>query len=446
MTKRIVAIATIWLLTAIAWFALAGTVAVRSEDRGSSNRDGVRSLWGRELRQQAPSVHAAGDRTLALTSSDIQVDLDLTHRKKGLQWYPTYRVDFSGSYTVENPSAEAITARVEFPLPDTHAVYDDFRLSLGGEAVEGVTLEEGVVQHDLFLPPGGEAAFSVAYTSQGLGEWYYAFGSDAKQVRNFTLAMDTNFDAIDFPDSGSSPTSKTKTADGWRLTWKYDNLLSGVQIGMVMPEKLNPGPWVSMVSASAPVSLFLFFFLLFITSTLRGVKIHPMNYFFIAAAFFSYHLLLSYLVDHISIHVAFWICSAVSIFLVVSYMRLVVGPRLAVFEVGVSQFVYLVLFSYTFFFSGFTGLAITILCIVTLFIVMQMTGRLDWEALFRGEDGLREEGRSGDGRGEDRPGGDGPGDGGWGGEAPGTDAPGGMAPGGIVPGGPVPPPPLPAKS
>ncbi|MFZ5900032.1 MAG: hypothetical protein ACOYVI_01575, partial [Bacillota bacterium] len=59
--------------------------------------------------------------------------------------------------------------------------------------------------------------------------------------------------------------------------------------------------------------------------------------------------------DHISIHLAFLICSLVSIFQVVSYMRLVVGKRFAFIEVGISQFVFLVLFSYktcTFFFQG----------------------------------------------------------------------------------------------
>jgi len=54
-------------------------------------------------------------------------------------------------------------------------------------------------------------------------------------------------------------------------------------------------------------------------------------------------------------------------------------------EVAIAQFVYLVLFSYTFFFEGFTGLAITILCIITLFVVMQFTGKVDWEAVSKKE-------------------------------------------------------------
>ena len=151
---------------------------------------------------------------------------------------------------------------------------------------------------------------------------------------------------------------------------------------MELPHKLNPGQWVSEVAYSAPVSLFLFFFLLFIITIQKNIKLHPMIHFFLGAGFFSFHLLLAYLVDHVSIHAAFIISSAASIGLVVSYMRLVVSPRFAYFEVALAQFVYLVLFSYTFFFQGYTGLAITILCVLTLFSVMQMTGKLDWEGIF----------------------------------------------------------------
>jgi len=138
----------------------------------------------------------------------------------------------------------------------------------------------------------------------------------------------------------------------------------------------------------APVSLLFFFFLLFLLTTMRGVDLHPMNYFFLAAAFFSFHLLLAYLVDWVSIHLAFAICSAVSIFLVVSYLRLVVGMRFALLEAGAMQLVYLVGFSYAFFLEGMTGLAITIGAILTLFLVMQWTGRVKWSEVFAAKPGL----------------------------------------------------------
>jgi inner membrane protein involved in colicin E2 resistance len=194
--------------------------------------------------------------------------------------------------------------------------------------------------------------------------------------------MHTNFKGIDFPERTLSPTTKSETALGWDLKWTYKNLVSGYDIGMKMPEKLQPGPLAGKISLFAPVSLFFFFFLMFIITTVRGIDLHPMNYFFLAAAFFSFHLLLAYLVDHISIHLAFAICSLVSIFLVISYLRLVAGIRFAAVEAGLTQLVYLVFFSYAFFFKGFTGLAVTIGSIVTLFVVMQMTGRIKWEEKF----------------------------------------------------------------
>jgi len=83
------------------------------------------------------------------------------------------------------------------------------------------------------------------------------------------------------------------------------------------------------------VSLFFFFFLMFIITTLRNIDLHPMNYFFLATAFFAFHLLLAYLVDHVSIHAAMILSSVVSVALVVSYLRLVVGLRFAALEADV---------------------------------------------------------------------------------------------------------------
>jgi inner membrane protein involved in colicin E2 resistance len=169
---------------------------------------------------------------------------------------------------------------------------------------------------------------------------------------------------------------------GWQLTWQYLNLVSGFQIGMTMPEKLQPGPLAGEISYAAPVSLFFFFFLIFIITTLRNIDLHPLNYFFLATAFFAFHLLLAYLVDHISIHVAMAVSSIVSVMLVVSYLRLVVGMRFAALEAGTAQLIYLVLFSYAFFWRGFTGLSITVIAIITLFVVMQATGRIRWSERF----------------------------------------------------------------
>jgi inner membrane protein involved in colicin E2 resistance len=118
-----------------------------------------------------------------------------------------------------------------------------------------------------------------------------------------------------------------------------------------------------------------------ILGVLRGNSLHPMNYFFLAAAFFAFHLLLAYLADQVSVHAAFAIAASASVFLVASYLRLVRGWRFAA-ESALAQVVFLVLFSYAFFFEGKTGITVTVGAVATLFVLMQVTGRVDWSAVF----------------------------------------------------------------
>jgi len=64
-------------------------------------------------------------------------------------------------------------------------------------------------------------------------------------------------------------------------------------------------------------------------------------------------------------------------------LRVVTGMRRALLGAGAAQVVFLVLFSYAFFFEGFTGLAITVGAILTLFVMMQMTAHVSWDETFR---------------------------------------------------------------
>jgi inner membrane protein involved in colicin E2 resistance len=402
--KKLPVIFLIYVFIVIAWFILGATILKRTHTQDYKLKGMVSQLWGTMQVQKAPSIYyqtkekreteriESGktikefetyvvNHPLPLKASEIDVSLSLEHRKKGLLWYSTYAVGFSGWYEIINDTYESRYIYFNFDFPAAGAVYDDFKLLVNDKEIERIDISSGRVVYPIRLSPGEKETIEISYNSQGLDQWWYDFGENVTQVKDFILTMNTDFDKIDFPQNSISPTEKTKKEKGWELKWEYSNLLTGVKIGMDLPRKLNPGPWVSQVTFSAPISLFLFFFLLFIFTTLRGINIHPMNYFFIGAAFFSFHMLLAYLVDHISIHAAFIISSAVSIALVVTYMRLVVSNRFAFVEIAISQFIYLVLFSYTFFFEGFTGLAITILCIVTLFVVMQFTGKVDWESV-----------------------------------------------------------------
>jgi hypothetical protein len=316
-----------------------------------------------------------------LERSRVNANLDIDYRQKGLLWYSTYRVKFAGVYDFKNPDYEPHDVTLTLHLPADRAVYDGLSFTVNGTPL--TTQSSKSDAYVVFPVKGGETAtVNVSYNSQGLDEWSYNFGDGVTQVNDFELHARTNFQAFDVSENALSPTKETRQKDGWDLEWKYDNLLSGYRIGIELPQKLQPGPLAGRISYFAPVSLLFFFFVIFVLTTVQGIDIHPMNYFFMACAFFSFHLLMAYLVDHISIHLAFIVCSAVSVFLLVTYLRLVVGMKFAAVQAGLAQFVYLVLFSYAFFFDGYTGLSITIGAILTLFVIMQMTARVQWAEKF----------------------------------------------------------------
>jgi len=405
---RLLAVGFIYCCTAVAWSTLGASVVSRTGESDEHLAKEVARLWGGRHEQVAPTALVERPRRVVekaqetdargqvvvrdvtrtvvdrapvvLDQSRVRTALSLEQRRKGLLWYPTYGVTFAGSYRLHNPDAEERNVVVHFAFPSAEALYDGFTLKLDGREVGPVSdLSQGV-NVDTRLAAGASATLEVAYRSRGLGTWTYAFApAGVAQVQDFTMDMSTDFDRIDFPGGTISPSGKVREGGGWKLEWRFDRLVTGQKIGMDPPTPVNPGPLTARITFFAPVSLLFFFTVMVVLGVLERRSLHPVNYFFLAAAFFAFHLLLAYLVDHLDVHASFAIAAAASVLLVVSYLRRVGGWRLAVLRAGAAQVVFLVLFSYSFFFEGYTGLTIAVGAVVTLFVLMQMTGRVDWD-------------------------------------------------------------------
>jgi len=387
---RLVAIICIFGCVLVAWMILGTSINTRTITHIGPLGKEVEELWGREHLQAAPEVTlttGANKSTRAeLDSSNILVKLNLQHRRKGLLWYATYGVAFDGRYTFQNTLSEPVTAKVTFTFPSQNTIYDDFDFRVGDLVAtpNGGTASE--LESNILLSPGQKADIHIAYRSRGLDQWLYRFSDGITTVRNFSLAVNTDFADYDFPARTISPSTKERTASGWTLRWQFGNLVAGSDVGVRMPSRLNPGPLASKMSYFAPVSLLFFFTVLVVLGAVRGVNLHPMHYFFLGASFFAFHLLFAYLVDHVVLELAFIIAALVSLVLVISYLGRVVGWRFALREAGISQFLFLVLFSYAFFFEGYTGLVVTIGAIVTLAALMHITARVDWAEVFHKKD------------------------------------------------------------
>lgn len=383
---KLLAIGLVFILATASWFVLGGSVMERTGSKTERLADKVSGLWGGPQRQQVPVFAGRVDGKTAdldLVGSDIVSDFRLDQRRKGLLWYSTYVVDFSATYRVSNPSTRPVDASMRFSFPDTGALYDGFSVRVDGTEARVEYGGGGQAVARFVVPAGRTAAVETGYRTNGMDEWSYEPNPEgAGIVRNLKLTMNTDFANVDYPEDGVSPTKRERTEDGWRLAWAYDSVVSGQRIGVIMPTPLNPGPLVSRITFFAPVSLLFFFAALILLTTTSSVRLHPMHYGFLAAAFFAFHLLLAYLADQIDIDAAFAIASLTSVALVFGYLRIVVGTNRALVEIAVSQLVFLVLFSYSFFFEGVTGLAITIGSVLTLAFFMWKTARVDWDGLF----------------------------------------------------------------
>jgi hypothetical protein len=390
---RLIGIIFIFVCVTIAWSILGASIMMRTNSGYAELNRQVEDLWGSQHYQKAPTVEVttiqreAGYRPapapVQLESSNIQANLHLQYRRKGLLWYSTYDVDFVGDYTFRNPLEERAEATVTFYFPASGTIYDGFEFRVDKEnitpnASDAYAGLKAVVE----VPAGGEVPIHIAYRSRGLDRWVYSFSEGITTVKNFSLKAITDFSEYDFPQQTISASSKTRTKNGWELEWTFNNLVSDFDIGVQMPTKLNPGPLASRMSYFAPVSLLFFFTTLIVLGAVKDRNLHPMHYFFLSASFFSFHVLFAYLVDHLLVELSFLIAAIVSMLLVATYLYRAAGVRFALWVSG-AQLVFLVLFSYAFFFEGYTGLVITIGAILTLAIMMQLTAKVDWAEVFR---------------------------------------------------------------
>lgn len=374
--------------TTLAWFMLAGALKVRSESTGRRLGPEVAGNLGGAMEQQHPELYylsstsARTKRFIQPEQSRVEVDLDYEPRKKGLLWYRSYRAEFEGDYLVRNPSPITQTFYVRFVFPARGARYDEFSLTIGDRDT-GKMPANGEITESVILEPGAETTLRVTYHSTGINHWIYSFGNSPR-VRDFVLRMRTNFEDFNIPAGTESHTKLPEpTEEGLRFTWEYSDVIGARSIGMDMPAVVNPGPVAARMTVFAPVSLLFFFAVLVIMGTVRKVNLHPMNYFFLAAGCFAFQLLFAYLVDLMPAMAAFTIAALVSLGLVSGYLWKAAGAGFARLA-AVAQFAYMVLFSYSFFFQGLTGITITVGAVMTLALLMAFTAKLDWESVFVG--------------------------------------------------------------
>lgn len=314
----------------------------------------------------------------------IKVEIQPDYRKKGLIWYPTYYATFDGIYTLNNPEDITQKVRLHFDFPASGATYDAFAMHLDGQRLMVPVDTRTGINEIVELAPGAAAEFRIQYKTRGKGTWRYQMDKNIGRVQDFELSVKTGFKDIDYTEENSfSPMETIPQKDGMLVVWKASDLITNADIGIVVPEKLNPGPLTTRITYFAPVCLFFFFILIAAISIMYKIEIHPMHYLFVAGGFFAFHLLLSYMAGQIWIHAAFIISAITSVALVTGYLAKTFGREFPWKAALGGQLFFLVLFSYSFFIEGITGLTVTIGSIITLAALMWVTAHVNWDDVFK---------------------------------------------------------------
>ncbi len=385
--SKMVAVGLVFIVACGGWYVLGTSTKVRSQETRTALGADVERMWGVTLVQAAPSfsVQVPGAkqvRPVMPVENIIKVDINADHRKKGLNWYPTYTCGFDGTYPITNTDAVAQKVRIRFDFPAKHGTYDEFNISLDGEPLTSSVDTMAGMAEIVELAPGGETLFRVKYRTRGIGEWRYRMDPSVGRVQGLNLTVNTDFRNVDYPQGSLSPMMPEETGDGMLLTWKASDLITTQDIGVVIPGRLNPGPLTSRITFFAPVCLLFFFVLVGTINILYGVNIHPMHYLFVAAGFFAFHLLLAYMAGLVHIHVAFAVSAITSVVLVTGYLSAALRGEFPWKVAIAGQLFFLVLFSYSFFLEGITGLTVAIGSVVTLGILMKVTAHVDWDEVF----------------------------------------------------------------
>ena len=377
----------VWLIVApllLIWAALMTRLETRTYFATQRQRTRVQQIWGGDLEQPMPSIRYKnfGSDVAALTRGDIAnsnvaVTLRLDYRKKGLAYYTGYNAEFTGKYTVRNPQKEKIYLSFIFPYPmqQGEGILRDVKMTVNGsEDAANTEYQQNLALWTGVLDAEQPLEFVVEYVGRGLNHFIYGFEPGA-QINQFSMTMNViGARNVDYPVSTMTPTTTEQTADGRKLTWTLDRSLTELNIGVILPDRLNVAQQIRVMTFRAPA-----FFLLFLVSICLILKLtgRPLAFVKIAAlcvAFFLFYPLFAYLSMYMAVWLAFSLSFGILGGLIFNYARILDGLRAAV-AMTLAYAFYSGIPSLAALFPAYTGLILVIEAVALLAIVMQVLAR-----------------------------------------------------------------------
>lgn len=372
----------IFLPLLVGWVLLTLRIEQRTTFASYRQLQSVKRIWGGNLAQPAPSVRFKrfGSDVSELnrgkiSASDLFLDLEVDYRKKGLVYYTGYNADFKGTYVVKNPENEKIYLSFIFPYPakQGQGMLQDLKMSINGkEDIEDTEYQPNLALWTGMLDASESLEISVRYRARGLNQFLYGF-ERGEQVNQFKMSINViGATDLDYPEFAMPATEPPViTPEGKLLTWKTDRLMTQLNIGVILPDKINIRNQTVKMLMRAP-----FFFLLFLISAIAILKLseHPFHFLQIAiisVAYFLFYPLFSYISEYMNVIFSFLAAFSIIGLLIFNYSRILYNMTIAA-ALSVAYTFYLGITSVAALLPTYTGLILIIEGVVLLAIVMQV--------------------------------------------------------------------------
>jgi hypothetical protein len=372
----------IFLPLFIGWMLLANRLEIRTYNAMYKQLNLVKQIWGGNLAQPMPSVRYKrfGSDVSSLSKgeihvADISVTLEMDYRKKGLVYYTGYNAKFIGKYTIKNPENENIYLSFIFPYPTQQGegVLQNVKLLVNGkEDTKDTEYQPNLTLWTGLLKPSDSLEMTVEYDGRGLNQFRYGF-EPGKQINNFSMKLDVQgAKALDYAESTMPPTESPKeTPQGKILSWNLDKALTQLNIGVILPDKLNIEKQLYQMTYRAPAFFILFLISLMIIMRLFGESLNFIQIAITSIAYFLFYPLFAYLLIYLGVIYSFLISFIIIGLLIFNYIRILHSFKMAV-SIATAYIFYLGITSLASLLPTYTGLILTVEGVILMGIIMQV--------------------------------------------------------------------------
>lgn len=293
---------------------------------------------------------------IKLSRSDVELKLSFKGNpatRRGA----VYGAEFRGRYILVNPFAEARRLHFAFPLPENSGTLSGFQFKVDGQDVTSPETERGL-DWEGEVAPHGRVMVEVVYQHRGARSWSYDVTGRREPIAEFHLKVLTDNRNVKFERGSLYPT----VVDGNVLEWNLHDQITSQNVSLFFPH-VAPEQVVANLFVFGPLELMLVGLLVVVWARLQHTGTSPWRATLASLALCGGFTLASYLIGYVPL----WLAVSIAFALAAGLQWQALERRLPVPVVAAT------LAPFTFLASGDTGLLLTSLGLVVLWLTIRQT-------------------------------------------------------------------------